>query len=264
MNPTQSPLFKEPLGVIFKSAREKLGISIEDAAKNMKFSAYLIQAIEEEQWEKLGAALYAKSYITSYIKLLGLDEALRHEVPNLTVNGPVLKTITQTRVASVGIQSKSIFAMVTLLGLTALLAFFYFNSTATSTTAENNIPLSIPLAVTSTITTAPTIPAPVVATQQDAQQVLPAPKAVVLTVRTSQLTWMEIRDTNNAVVFSELIPAQQVRTQSLLKIGKITLGNASSAQLLLNDQLQNLSAFIKDDVARFSIDANGNAIALLP
>ena len=81
MNQMQNPLFKEPIGMAFKIRREQLGMSLDDVAKNLKFGAHLVSAIEMEQWESLGAPIYANSYINSYIKLLGLNSESRNEIP---------------------------------------------------------------------------------------------------------------------------------------------------------------------------------------
>ncbi len=272
MNPIQNPLFKEPVGASFKLKREKLGMTIEEAAKNLKFGTHLVQAMENEQWDVLGPAIYAKSYITSYIKLLGMDESIKNEIPNLSTGTPVLKTITQARVEPAGVQSKSILAMVTLLGLGALLAFLYYRKPAVEiATPDNSIPLSVQASTS--------IAAPVTATPDNAMPpgtstvntALPTPPQAgavtkpLLLIRTKQQTWLEIRDINNTVIFSELIPANQERTQSLENIGKITLGNASTAELLINNGIQNVTPFIKaDDVARFTVDANGSVATLTP
>lgn len=273
MNPIQNPLFKEPVGASFRSKREALGMSIDEAAKNMKFGTHLVQAMENEQWDVLGPAIFAKSYISSYIKLLGMDESIKNEIPTLSSGTPVLKAITQTRVEPAGIQSKLILAMVTLIGLAALLVFLYNRNPSVETAiTDSSIPLSVSEntsiltpAAPSSVNTA--LPATIA---NNNQLPLPPPQVVasakpVLLVRTRQETWLEIRDINNAVLFSELIPANQERTQSLEKIGKITLGNASTVEFLINNSIQNIAAFIKnDDVARFTIDPNGAVLALTP
>ncbi len=273
MDPIQNPLFKEPVGTIFRGKREKLGMSIEDAAKNLKFGSHLVQAIEDEQWEKLGPAIFAKSYINSYIKLLGLNEAIKHEIPNLSSGTTALKTITQARVEPAGIQSKAILALVTLLGLAALGAFLYFRSPAVELAPiDNSIPLAMPVPDAPAKPAAAAVPATDSATAQASlTEAAPATQAIVapvagsqLLVRTKMETWLEIRGIDGAVLFRELIPAGQERTHSLEKVGKITLGHAGSAELLINGGVRDLSPFIKDDVARFTVDSSGNPAAISP
>jgi cytoskeleton protein RodZ len=273
MDPIQNPLFKEPVGAMFRSKREKLGLSVEDAAKSLKFGSHLVQAIEDEQWAKLGPAIYARSYVSSYIKLLGLNEAIKHEIPNLTSGAAPLKTITQARVEPAGIQSKSILALVTLLGLAALGAFLYFRSPAVEMAPiDSSIPLSMPVPDAPAKPAAATVPAadsaPVLASPAGTAPATQAgPEAVAdaqLLVRTKMESWLEIRGTDGAVLYSELIPAGQERTHSLQNVGKITIGQAGSAELLINGGVRDLSPFIKDDVARFTVDASGNPAAISP
>jgi cytoskeleton protein RodZ len=263
MNPIQNPLFKEPIGACFTAKREMLGLSIEDAAKSMKFSTNFVQAIENEQWDILGPAIYAKSYISSYIKLLGLDESIKNEIPNLSDGNPTLSTIIQPRVEPLGIQSKSILAILSLIGLSILFIFLYNrNDTVETATIDNSIPLSVPASSTNIV---PIIPANTIVSNVQPVQTPIEVGTQQLLIRTKQEAWLEIRDLKNRVVFSELIPANQERTHNLIEIGKITLGNASSVQLLVNNNLQSITAFIKrDDVARFTIDEKGTFVALTP
>jgi cytoskeleton protein RodZ len=97
MDPIQNPLFREPIGSVFRAKREQLGMSLDDAAKQLKFGAHFLQAIEHEEWDKLGAPIFAKSYINSYAKLLGLNEAIRDEIPSMPAS-PGLKAITATKI----------------------------------------------------------------------------------------------------------------------------------------------------------------------
>src|SRR5574343_1797303 len=122
MDPIQNPLFKEPVGSLFRARREQMGLSHEEVAKRLKFSAHLVEAIESEQWEKLGAPIYAKSYITGYLRLLGLDEAIRDEIPNINA-APALKTITAARVEPAATSSKCMLAGLSILLLAALVAY---------------------------------------------------------------------------------------------------------------------------------------------
>jgi cytoskeleton protein RodZ len=281
MDPVQNPLFKEPVGASFRNKREKLGLSIEDAAKSLKFGSHLVQAIEDEHWDKLGPAIYARSYVSSYIKLLGLNEAIKNEIPTLSSGSVPLKTITQARVEPAGIQSKSILALVTLLGLAALAAVLYFRSPPVDVEIapiDNSIPLSMPATEPSTkaaadataaslpATPAVTQPADAVGPTATGPNVQPATIAATpqFTLRAKTDTWLEIIDVNGQALFKELIPAGQERTQALGNVGKITVGKAGSAEFLINGGKLDLSPYAKNDVARFTVDGSGNPAAISP
>ena len=75
----QDSLFEDPIGLRFRAARERLRWSIEAAAQQLKLPKDVLEAIEREDWARLGPAIYARSYITSYARLLGLPVALADE-----------------------------------------------------------------------------------------------------------------------------------------------------------------------------------------
>lgn len=269
MNQMQNPLFKEPIGMTFKIRREQLGMSLDDVAKNLKFGAHLVSAIELEQWESLGPPIYANSYINSYIKLLGLNSEIRNEIPRFKSDS-ALKAVVTPRLTPSSSLPKAFLAIFIVCGLVAIIAFVYSrNQPAEELTPSlaNSISAEIPNA---------TMMAKNPLTQPKAEAKaapLPAQASAIplagntstlkeISVRTQTEAWMEIRDSNNAVVFNELIPANEDRKQSIDKVGKITLGSASKVVLSINGNVQDLSPFAISDVARFTIDQDGKATAI--
>ena len=92
-NAYQETLFAEPLGLQLKHAREKHGLKITDAAARLKLPIEIIEALELENWGKLGAAIYVRSYLGSYIKLLGLPGELVDEFNIKTSEMPAMKIL---------------------------------------------------------------------------------------------------------------------------------------------------------------------------
>jgi hypothetical protein len=68
----QRPLFDDPIGQRFTLAREKARLSKPSVAKQLRLPLVVIEAIENEDWARLGAPIYVRSYIGSYARLLGL------------------------------------------------------------------------------------------------------------------------------------------------------------------------------------------------
>ncbi len=62
------------LGEYLKKERRKAGLSVDDVASSTKLRKSLVLAIEEARFDELGADVYAKGYIKSYARLLGLDQ----------------------------------------------------------------------------------------------------------------------------------------------------------------------------------------------
>jgi cytoskeleton protein RodZ len=62
------------IGAIIRATRENLGYSMEQVSKETRVHLSHLRAIEDMTPNLLGAPVYAKGYIRSYARHLGLDE----------------------------------------------------------------------------------------------------------------------------------------------------------------------------------------------
>lgn len=58
----------------FRKAREKKGISLDDASNVTKIGARMLQAIEEEHFDQLPGGVFNKGFIRAYAKHLGIND----------------------------------------------------------------------------------------------------------------------------------------------------------------------------------------------
>jgi cytoskeleton protein RodZ len=63
------------IGEALRSAREAQGKSVEDAAAATRIRSSYLEALEQEHFEQLGGNVYAKGFLRSYAKFLGVDPA---------------------------------------------------------------------------------------------------------------------------------------------------------------------------------------------
>lgn len=56
-----------------RRTREKLALSVADVAGELRLSGFQIQALEADDWTQLPGDTYARGYLRSYARLLGLD-----------------------------------------------------------------------------------------------------------------------------------------------------------------------------------------------
>ena len=61
------------IGQKLKSAREAKGVSVSEAAASTKILSKFIEAMEDDNFEKLSAPIYVKSFVRLYAKYLNLD-----------------------------------------------------------------------------------------------------------------------------------------------------------------------------------------------
>lgn len=62
------------LGTMFKEARIKLGLTINEMAERTKIRSEFLTAIEEENFHQLPGEAYVRPFIRTYARALSLDE----------------------------------------------------------------------------------------------------------------------------------------------------------------------------------------------
>lgn len=61
-------------GARLSGAREARGLSVQAAAESLGVPAYVLEALEANDWQRLEAPVYVRGYLRKYARLLGLDE----------------------------------------------------------------------------------------------------------------------------------------------------------------------------------------------
>lgn len=61
------------LGEAFRTAREARGLTLSDVAESIHIRSVYLAAIEAEDWPSIGAPVYARGFIRTYARFLGLD-----------------------------------------------------------------------------------------------------------------------------------------------------------------------------------------------
>jgi cytoskeletal protein RodZ len=61
------------LGQRLRQARESLGLSLDDVEESTRIRRVFIEALEEDRFDALPGAVYARGFLRNYARLLGLD-----------------------------------------------------------------------------------------------------------------------------------------------------------------------------------------------
>jgi len=61
------------LGDRFRAAREARGLTLSEVSEQLRIRALYLGAIEEENWATIGAPVYARGFLRTYARFLGLD-----------------------------------------------------------------------------------------------------------------------------------------------------------------------------------------------
>src|ERR1700722_217082 len=84
-----------PVGPRLKAERERRGLSAQKAADELRLDGWIIDALESEDYERVGPSVFAKGHLKRYAAFLGLPTAeimagyeSRVQAPNSPVAQP--------------------------------------------------------------------------------------------------------------------------------------------------------------------------------
>src|SRR5438270_11067215 len=61
------------LGERFRAAREERSLTLSEVGEQLRIRSVYLAAIEEENWEAIGAPVYIRGFLRTYARFLGLD-----------------------------------------------------------------------------------------------------------------------------------------------------------------------------------------------
>jgi cytoskeleton protein RodZ len=257
------------IGQRLRKAREDAGMSLAEAGAKLKMQTHIVEALEREDWAKLGAPVFVRGQLRSYAKLLGLPaEAVVETVAMPAARPAELVPQTYTpRIQRVAEQTKLRLVYVV---LTAAIAVPVWLATRPNSTATEDTTASLELTPGEEIPADPGIapepkpaaPAaqatPLVASMTPMPQRTAAPAAPDLSVSFSGESWVKVSGPDGAVIEQTLIQSGQQRNFAVGQIGKAVLGNAAAVSVRVRGQPIDLTPYIRANVVRFTVSSDGS------
>ena len=272
-------------GPKLKAERERRGLSAQKAADEMHLDRWVIEALEGDDYARIGPTVYAKGHLKKYAALLGLPPAevlagfdarpqLRAEPQSA---GPSMLLRSRDDSSSSGGSSTVAIAVCVLVALAAgLLWWRPWHAHAKVPTAAAPPPVAevmaepkpessiVPSASASPATAHDTSATPVaapaaVAGDADAPaQPPPGAGRARLRLSFSADSWVDIHDAAGKRTFAGNGLANSVKTISGAAPLRVYLGFGSGVQLEINDRAVAIGPqFFAGDVARFEAGADG-------
>jgi cytoskeleton protein RodZ len=273
-------------GSRLKAERERRGLSAQKAADEMHLDRWVIDALEADDYPRIGPTVYAKGHLKKYAALLGLPATeimagyesrppSRADAP--AAAGPSMLLSTRDDSPSSGrlslIQIGGGLALALALGLlwwrpwhprakapSALPPVAMVPAAPADTPTESGVVLSATAAPVATEAPAPTAAAePGIVAGADASTA-PVPGAghARLRLSFSADSWVDIHDASGKRTFAGNGLANSVKTISGAAPLRVYLGVGSGVQLEINDRAVAIGPqFFAGDVARFEAGADG-------
>ena len=88
---------------------------------------------------------------------------------------------------------------------------------------------------------------------------LPAsqPAPATLALKLSAQSWVQVTGSDGRVLESGMLDAGQQREFRADQVARVVIGNASAAEVRRNGEVQDLAAFQRANVARFTVSSDG-------
>lgn len=266
---TGMPEAARGIGEKLRQARIRAGLTPAEAAQRLKSPTRVIEALEREDWARIGAPVFVRGHLRSYARLLALPEdtiAASVAVPAPQVSELVPRTYTPwAQRAAEAVARRLVYVVIT-----ASIAVPIWLATRSHLDGRVD---AVPLDGTTArpaVSGGPERPA---ATGGDAQQPaqqgplvasmapMPARAATAdqaLAVTFGGESWVRLTAADGRVIEQALIPAGETRSFKPGELGKAVLGNAEAVSVRLRGQPVDLAPFVRANVVRFTVSSDGS------
>jgi cytoskeleton protein RodZ len=254
------------IGARLRAARERKGQTILQAAEKLHVDARVLEALEAENFEPLGADVYVRGHLRHYAELVGESPAQLQELYTNTSpqTRPDLTRIPRGERAP---ESARLMlpALLGVLGLTlAGLLWWLLTLPGAKPRALSPAPISAPplSSAEGEPGAAPAPPAPLTTAATNARPAAAAPAAAgtgqTLTLKFSGESWVQIADGRGHTLLDGLQPAGSTRAVTGPAPLRVVLGNAPAVALEVNGHPASLAGLVRRrGDAHVSIDASG-------
>lgn len=257
-------------GRTLAAARQRQGLSIADVARQIKWGARQIEALEQDQYEKLPGDTFVRGFIRNYAKLLQIDpepllRAVQEKIPSHPLQ-TVVPPAENIPFPSAETKDWRIYAVAGVV-MALIVPLAWYEEYRAKPEAPARLPAASP--VTQTLPSPPAAtPAPSPLSTQ-AEPIAPsaaaiaagpvasvdgAPQANLIHMTFEEESWVEIRDKRGKTVFSRLNPAGTHQAVAGSPPFSLVVGNAAHVKMAYNDRPVDLTPHIKVEVARFTLE----------
>jgi cytoskeleton protein RodZ len=255
---------------MLRAERERRGYSVQYAAEDLHLDVWLIEALEANRFEALGAPVYAKGHLRKYATLLGLSPAMvlrRYEALNGTPTEPT--PIPAAMVAPVP-QRRSVpklplwiaAAIAVVAGVAWLVYEFWPLARGSGVATTSEVPaVTVPRPTSSepqppveqSSATTPSLPTAAERGRDGA-----GATEVRVRLEFSEPSWAEIYDANGQRLMFGMGTPGRVRSVAGVPPLRVNLGLASAVSAQVDDQSIVIPRRAGRDGARFLIEADGS------
>lgn len=254
------------IGARLRSAREKKGLTILQAAEKLHLDARVLDFLEAEDFASLDAPVYVRGHLRRYAELVGESPAELQQLYAAAAPAPGPDLTRIPHLTAGGDSSRLVMPSLLVLGAFALAAMVWWLLTLPSPKPQ---PISAgpPAAQGTPAASPPASESTAVGARTDAAPSLPAPApgTASLNLRFAEPSWFEVYDARGVRLSQGLADGDSARTLSGAPPLRVVLGNAPGVALQLNGQPVILGGLVRHNgSAYFLLDRSGHAAPVPP
>ncbi|WP_045738904.1 RodZ domain-containing protein [Xanthomonas sp. MUS 060] len=268
-------------GQQLRDAREAAGLSIEEVGSTLRMPMHVIQSLESEEWERLGAPVFVRGQLRSYARLLGVDLDPLLQAAQIAPVQPV-DLISHTHTRPLRRIFESATRRMVYVVITAGLAIPVWYATRSHfaedgpNTASLDVVPSGPIDVEtpglSSVAKERAAPAAAEAINHSAPSATPYIASLTplpheeqtekggLTLSFQGDSWMQVSAPDGRLVEKAMLKSGENRTYAPGQVGRVVLGNASVVQVQQSGSTVDLTPYRRANVARFAVSSDGSVV----
>jgi cytoskeleton protein RodZ len=266
-------------GRALAEARVARNLTVAEVAQQLKLSATQVEALEADAYEQLPGPVFVRGFVRNYARLLELDgEALAAKVELPHVSSSASAAIPLSRNIPFPEQGGSnwlpyVSVLALVIGVVVVYEVFFSSPSEVMVSAVTPKPATAPVVVQ------PVVPQPVVPIKEVApvsvtSESLPVAETVTVTAVNEPApapvkpqagmaelhfvfetdSWIEVRDRNERILFSQLNSAGTEHQMQGRRPLSVVIGNARGVRLTYNGQPFDLAPHTRVEVARFTLE----------
>lgn len=266
---TDMPQSTRGIGERLRQARTRAGLSPSEIGAKLKMPTHVIEALEREDWARIGAPVFIRGQLRSYARLMELPGDAVIESVSTPAARPA-ELVPRTFTPRVQRMLEQTARRLVYVVITATIAVPIWLATrshldgavdAVPLDAESVSALPQPNGLPAdgrAQTSGASLPAaPLVASIAP-----PLPQratiAADLTVSFSGESWVKLTAPDGATVEQALVQPGQQRVFQPGQIGKAVLGNAQAVSVQYRGQPLDLAPYVRANVVRFTVSSDGS------
>ncbi len=287
----QEVLFQDPIGIRLRQGREAAGLTVEQVGQQLKLPVAIVKAMEIDDWARLGAPVYVRSYLGSYLRLVGLPPALCEQAAQSKATPSLVAMGTQSgvrRTLNHSLRNLVYLVMTAVLVIPVVLVARYYQAGSKpellaldtrpapvetpvdSVALPATVPAPVPAPALDTATlpaasgedlqaapatASPAGPAPVMASMAPFQQAAAGPQELLL--KFTGESWVDVVDAQGARLERGLVSAGMERRYAPGQVARITLGRADAVDVSFAGKAVDTTPYRAANVARFTVSSSG-------